>query len=89
MAKSISVCTGDSDTIACGGSLSAAESTVDPSVAPPVGAGVVDPAAGSMVVASADGVSVTPEVVVAVAVAFVITYVLPAPGPKEKDVVPA
>jgi len=37
----------------------------------------------------ADGVSVTPEVVVAVAVAFVITYVLPAPGPKEKDVVPA
>jgi H+/Cl- antiporter ClcA len=31
----------------------------------------------------ADGVSVTPEVVVAVAVAFVVTYVLPDPGPKE------
>jgi H+/Cl- antiporter ClcA len=31
----------------------------------------------------ADGVSVTPEVVVAVAVAFVVTYVLPNPGPKE------
>jgi len=29
----------------------------------------------------ADGLSVTPEVVVAVAVAFVITYVLPTPGP--------
>jgi H+/Cl- antiporter ClcA len=31
----------------------------------------------------ADGLSVTPEVVVAVAVAFVITNVLPAPGSKE------
>jgi H+/Cl- antiporter ClcA len=31
----------------------------------------------------ADGVSVTPQVVVAVAVAFVVTYVLPVPGPKE------
>jgi hypothetical protein len=30
-----------------------------------------------------DGVSVTPQVVVAVAVAFVVTYVLPVPGPKE------
>jgi H+/Cl- antiporter ClcA len=30
----------------------------------------------------ADGVAVTPQVVVAVAVAFVITNVLPAPGPK-------
>jgi H+/Cl- antiporter ClcA len=30
-----------------------------------------------------DGVSVTPQVVVAVAVAFVITNVLPVPGPKE------
>ena len=31
----------------------------------------------------ADGVTVTPQVVVAVAVAFVITNVLPVPGPKE------
>jgi H+/Cl- antiporter ClcA len=31
----------------------------------------------------ADGVSVTPQVVVAVVVAFVITCVLPAPGPKD------
>ena len=31
----------------------------------------------------ADGVSVTPEVVVAVAVAFVLTIVLPTPGPKD------
>jgi len=30
----------------------------------------------------ADGLAVTPEVVVAVAVAFVITMVLPTPGPK-------
>ena len=30
-----------------------------------------------------DGVSVTPQVVVAVVVAFVITTVLPGPGPKE------
>ncbi len=33
----------------------------------------------------ADGVSVTPQVVVAVAVAFVITNVLPVPGPKEQE----
>jgi H+/Cl- antiporter ClcA len=32
-----------------------------------------------------DGVTVTPQVVVAVAVAFVITNVLPAPGPKEPE----
>ena len=32
-----------------------------------------------------DGVSVTPQVVVAVAVAFVITNVLPVPGPKEQE----
>jgi H+/Cl- antiporter ClcA len=31
----------------------------------------------------ADGLSVTPEVVVAVAVAFVLTYVLPQPGPRK------
>jgi hypothetical protein len=31
----------------------------------------------------ADGISVTPQVVVAVVVAFVITYTLPEPGPKE------
>ena len=31
----------------------------------------------------ADGVSVTPQVVVAVVVAFVLTYTLPVPGPKE------
>jgi len=30
-----------------------------------------------------DGVSVTPQVVVAVVVAFVITTILPDPGPKE------
>ena len=35
------------------------------------------------VLLGADGVSVTPEVVVAVAVAFVATNVLPAPGPKQ------
>jgi hypothetical protein len=29
-----------------------------------------------------DGVAVTPQVVVAVAVAFVISNLLPAPGPK-------
>lgn len=33
----------------------------------------------------ADGVAVTPQVVVAVAVAFVITNVLPAPGPKTPE----
>ena len=31
----------------------------------------------------ADGASVTPEVVVAVTVAFVVTFVLPAPGPTQ------
>jgi hypothetical protein len=31
----------------------------------------------------ADGLSVTPEVVVAVAVAFVLTVMLPTPGPKD------
>ena len=33
----------------------------------------------------ADGLAITPEVVVAVAVAFVLTYVLPEPGPKDTD----
>jgi H+/Cl- antiporter ClcA len=37
----------------------------------------------------ADGLSVTPEVVVAVAVAFVVTSVLPIPGPKEPAHLPA
>lgn len=37
----------------------------------------------------ADGVTVTPQVVVAVAVAFVLTYVLPVPGPKEPAHLPA
>lgn len=32
-----------------------------------------------------DGVLVTPQVVVAVAVAFVVTYMLPAPGPKAAE----
>jgi hypothetical protein len=32
-----------------------------------------------------DGVTVTPQVVVAVAGAFVVTHVLPAPGPKDPD----
>ncbi len=36
----------------------------------------------------ADGVSVTPEVVVAVAVAFVLTNILPVPGPKEPAPIP-
>jgi H+/Cl- antiporter ClcA len=35
------------------------------------------------VLLGADGLAITPEVVVAVAVAFVLTYVLPEPGPKE------
>jgi H+/Cl- antiporter ClcA len=39
----------------------------------------------AVVLMGADGVLVTPEVVVAVAVAFVITNVLPAPGPKTQD----
>ncbi|MET0520834.1 MAG: chloride channel protein, partial [Jiangellaceae bacterium] len=37
----------------------------------------------------ADGLSVTPEVVVAVAVAFVVTSVLPDPGPKDPAQLPA
>jgi H+/Cl- antiporter ClcA len=37
----------------------------------------------------ADGVSVTPQVVVAVVVAFVITTVLPVPGPKKEEPQPA
>lgn len=41
------------------------------------------------VLLGADGVSVTPEVVVAVAVAFVATNVLPAPGPTQPEPRPA
>jgi H+/Cl- antiporter ClcA len=37
----------------------------------------------------ADGVSVTPEVIVAVVVAFVVTNVLPVPGPTEPTLPPA
>jgi H+/Cl- antiporter ClcA len=37
----------------------------------------------------ADGLSVTPEVVVAVAVAFVVTSVLPDPAPKDPAQLPA
>jgi H+/Cl- antiporter ClcA len=37
----------------------------------------------------ADGLSVTPEVIVAVVVAFVVTNVLPVPGPKEPTLPPA
>ena len=37
----------------------------------------------------ADGVSTTPEVVVAVAVAFVVTMILPAPAAGQPDAVPA
>ena len=36
----------------------------------------------AVVLMGVDGVAVTPQVVVAVAVAFVISNVLPAPGPK-------
>jgi H+/Cl- antiporter ClcA len=36
----------------------------------------------AVVLMGADGLAVTPEVVVAVAVAFVVTMVLPTPGPK-------
>jgi H+/Cl- antiporter ClcA len=36
-----------------------------------------------------DGVSVTPQVVVAVAVSFVVSNVLPVPGPKEAPQLPA
>jgi len=39
----------------------------------------------AVVLMGADGVLVTPEIVVAVAVAFVITNVLPAPGPKSPE----
>jgi hypothetical protein len=38
-----------------------------------------------VVLMGADGVIVTPPVVVAVVVAFVITIVLPAPGPKTPE----
>jgi len=37
----------------------------------------------------ADGISVTPQVVVAVVVSFVVTMVLPQPGPKEPALLPA
>jgi hypothetical protein len=37
----------------------------------------------------ADGMSVTPEVIVAVVVAYVMTFVLPTPGPKEAEMLPA
>jgi hypothetical protein len=37
----------------------------------------------------ADGLSVTPEVIVAVVVAFVVTNVLPVPGPTEPTDPPA
>ena len=33
----------------------------------------------------ADGISVTPQVVIAVAVAFVVTFILPVPGPKAPE----
>ena len=36
----------------------------------------------------ADGVSVTPQVIIAVVVSFVITMVLPTPGPKEPELLP-
>ena len=36
----------------------------------------------------ADGLAVTPQVIVAVAVAYVVTIVLPTPGPKETDLLP-
>jgi hypothetical protein len=32
-----------------------------------------------------DGIAVTPQVVVAVAVSFVVTMVLPEPGPKDEE----
>jgi H+/Cl- antiporter ClcA len=41
------------------------------------------------VLLGADGASVTPEVVVAVAVAFVVTHMLPAPGPAKPTHEPA
>ena len=43
----------------------------------------------AVVLMGVDGVMVTPQVVVAVAVAFVITNVLPAPGPKTPEPLPA
>ena len=39
----------------------------------------------AVVLMGADGILVTPQVVVAVVVAFVITNVLPAPGPKTPE----
>jgi H+/Cl- antiporter ClcA len=42
----------------------------------------------AIVLLGADGVSVTPQVIVAVAVAFVVTNVFPDPGPKEPEVQP-
>jgi hypothetical protein len=41
----------------------------------------------AVVLLGADGASVTPEVIVAVAVAFVFTHVLPDPAPKEPALV--
>jgi H+/Cl- antiporter ClcA len=43
----------------------------------------------AVVLMGVDGVAVTPQVIVAVAVAFVISNVLPAPGPKTPDALPA
>ena len=37
----------------------------------------------------ADGISVTPQVVIAVAVAFVVTFLLPDPGPKAPNLLPS
>jgi H+/Cl- antiporter ClcA len=37
----------------------------------------------------ADGISVTPQVVIAVAVAFVVTFLLPVPGPKAPGLLPS
>jgi chloride channel protein, CIC family len=42
----------------------------------------------AVVLMGVDGVAVTPQVVVAVAVAFVISNVLPAPGPKTPETPP-
>jgi chloride channel protein, CIC family len=42
----------------------------------------------AVVLMGVDGVAVTPQVVVAVAVAFVISNVLPAPGPKTPETLP-
>jgi hypothetical protein len=43
----------------------------------------------AVVLMGADGILVTPQVVVAVVVAFVITNVLPAPGPKTPEIPPS